>query len=84
MSKKPNQFASVDGKPLSWREEPKMTASQLKAARLELGLSRADLGWMTGYSYRTIVAYEQGTRPVSKPIAKVVRGMIRRQNSGKA
>jgi len=53
-----------------------MTKEQLKTARLKLGLSRADLGWMTGYSYCTIRSYEQGARPVSEKLAKVVKKML--------
>ena len=57
-----------------------MTSSELTAARLSLGLTRANMGRLLGFPGRDpgrrISAYERGVRPVPPAVALAINLLI--------
>ncbi|MCP4645829.1 MAG: helix-turn-helix domain-containing protein [bacterium] len=49
-----------------------MTPAKLRKIRARLGMTRRELGAATGYSYRAVVAWEQGWRRVPKPLLRML------------
>lgn len=58
--------------------EPMNHAAGLKAVRLRLGMSQAQLGAIVGKSWRTIGNYEQGRNAVPTEVLNVVADMLGR------
>jgi len=51
---------------------PNISPYELKDKRSKLSLSRRELADKLGYSYRAVVSWEQGWRPVPKPVERML------------
>ena len=54
----------------------KMSPAQLKAARLELGLTQAALGALLGITKTEVYRKESGSRPITTVQALAVQGLL--------
>ncbi len=50
-----------------------MTAAQLRTIRKRLGLTQVQLATELGVDANTVARWEQGTRGISEPVAKLIQ-----------
>jgi DNA-binding transcriptional regulator YiaG len=60
-----------------------MTAQEIRAARLLLGLTQAELAHELGVIVGTVYSWESGRTRVSGPVEKLIQIMLERRRGGK-
>ncbi len=60
-----------------------MTAAQLRTIRKRLGLTQVQLAAELGVDANTVARWEQGTRGISEPVAKLIQVLASSSPMGK-